>query len=208
MVKSWERYGNWTVKGLLVVLLLVGLLFPDLPRFEGKAWPLRVAFYPLFALVVPLFWLRRGRSGAYPHLADMFLVIPFVSDTLGNVANLFDTVDITDDILHFVNWMFLVAALVVGLASRRLARWNRIMLGAGAGAMAIIIWESIEYLIMVSGTTGLNLTYGDTVGDLALSAAGGVAGAMAVVLLRIGEPRARAGPEPREGASPTVAAPE
>ena len=207
-MKSWERYANWTVKGLLVALLLTGLLFPDLPRFEGKAWPLRVAFYPLSALLVPLIWRMRRPSGAYPHLADMFLVIPFLGDTLGNVANLFDTVGITDDVLHFLNWMFLVAALVVGLASFRLAGWNRILLGAGAGAIAIIIWEIIEFLIMASGTTGLNLTYEDTLSDLALSTVGGAVGAIAVVLLRIGEPAERAGPEPPPAASTAEAAPE
>jgi hypothetical protein len=40
-----------------------------------------------------------------------------------------------------------------------------------------------EYLIMKAGTMGLNLTYSDTMGDLALSFGGGVVGATLASLL-------------------------
>lgn len=187
-MKDWERYANWTVKALLVALLLVGLLFPDDPRFAGKGWPARVGFYPISAILFPLVWRLAKPARPYPHLADSFLVMPFLLDIVGNVANLFNTVDVTDDVLHFLNWGFLVAALVVALAPLRLARWNQIILGAGAGALAIVFWEAIEYLIAQSGSTGLNLTYGDTIGDLVLSSVGGAIGAIVVTLLRVGEP--------------------
>lgn len=187
-MKYWERYANWTVKALLVVLLLVGLVFPEAPQFQGKGWPARVGFYPISAVLIPIMWLLAKPARPYPHLADTFLVMPFLLDIAGNVANLFNTVDAVDDILHFLNWIFLAAALVLVLAPLGLARWNRIVMGAGAGALAIIFWEAVEYFIAESGATALQLTYRDTIGDLVLSSAGGAVGAIVVTLLRVGEP--------------------
>ncbi len=185
---SWARYANWTVKVLLVLFLLVGFLFPDLPRFEGKAWPLRAMTYPLAALVVPVVWLIKRPDLKYPHLADALLALPFVVDLAGNAANLFDTLTYTDDALHFLNWFFLVAAVSVFVAPLGFPRWNRIILGVGVGSFAIVCWEAVEYLLMLSGATGLHLSYADTMGDLVLSTAGGAVGAIAVALLRVGEP--------------------
>ncbi len=181
---------NWLVKILLVAMLLLGLAFPDWPRFEGKAWPARVAVYPLAALVVPIWWWLRKRSGKapsrYPHLVDSLLVLPFVVDVAGNVANLFDTVKHFDDALHFLSWTFLTAAVVIALAPLGLAKWNRVMLGTGFGAGAIIVWEIAEFLIAESGTSGLNLTYQDTITDLGLSTLGGAVGAIVAVYLKVG----------------------
>ena len=167
----------WVVKGALAATLLTGLLFPDIPGVAGKGWPERCVGYPLSALVVPVIWALRGRRDRYPYLADALLVTPFVLDLLGHLVNLFDTVTSFDDVLHFLNWTFLVAALVLLLEHQSLARWNLVLLGAGFGALAIIAWEGVEWVIQEMGTTGLQLTYDDTVGDLVLSTAGGVVGA-------------------------------
>jgi hypothetical protein len=35
--------------------------------------------------------------------------------------------------------------------------------------LAIIWWEAAEWLVQELGTAGLDLTYGDTIGDLILS---------------------------------------
>ena len=51
----------------------------------------------------------------------------------------------------------------------------------------------MEYLIAESGTTGLNLTYKDTISDLGLSTLGGAAGAVLAVYLKIGERTVRRG---------------
>jgi len=179
-----SRAFNYAVIIALIVMLLAGLLFPDSPRFEGKAWPARAVAYPISALIVPIWWWRSSQTGSYSHLVAGLLVLPFVSDLAGNVANLFDTVQDFDDILHFINWTSLTAALVIALASLRLARWNRILLGTGFGAIAIIIWEIVEYLIAESGTSGLNLTYKDTISDLGLSTLGGLVGATIATYLK------------------------
>ena len=172
-----DRLFMWVVKGALVVTLLTGLLFPDIPGVAGKGWPERCVGYPLSALVVPAIWAWRGRRGRYPHLGDALLGVPFVLDLLGNLVNLYDTMAQFDDILHFVNWTFLVAALVLFVAPAGLARWNLVLMGSGFGALAIVAWEGVEWIIQEMGTTGLQLTYDDTVGDLVLSTAGGVLGA-------------------------------
>lgn len=173
----------WVVKSALAATLLTGLLFPDIPGVVGKGWPERCVGYPLSALVVPAIWALRGRRGRYPYLADALLVTPFVFDLSGNLVNLYDTFEQFDDILHFVNWTFLVAALVLFVASQGLARWNLVLLGSGFGAMAIIAWEAVEWIVQEMGTTGLQLTYDDTVGDLVLSTSGGVLGAAVTAAL-------------------------
>jgi len=175
----------WAVKGALAASLLVGLLFPGIPGVAGKGWPERCIGYPLSALVVPVIWVLRGRRGRYPHLADALLVVPFVLDLLGNLVNLFDTMKQFDDVLHFVNWTFLVAALVLFMAPAGLARWNLVLMGSGFGAIAIIAWEGVEWIIQEMGTTGLQLTYDDTIGDLVLSTAGGVLGALVTASLLV-----------------------
>ena len=172
-----ERYLMWAIKGALAATLLAGLLFPDIPGVAGKGWPERCVGYPISALVVPIIWTLRGRRSRYPYLADALLVTPFVLDLSGNLVNLYDTFEQFDDILHFANWTFLVAALVLFVAPQGLARWNLVLLGSGFGAMAIIAWEALEWVVQEMGTTGLQLTYDDTVGDLVLSASGGVLGA-------------------------------
>ena len=178
-----ERRLMWATKGALVACLLAGLLFPGIPGVEGKGWPERAVGYPISALIVPLVWHLRGRRVSYPHLADALFVTPFVLDLLGNLVNLFDTIDQFDDFLHFANWTFLVAAFVLFLSPYVLARWNLVMLGSGLGAMAIIAWEAVEWVIQEMGTTGLQLTYDDTIGDLVLSTAGGVLGALVTASL-------------------------
>ncbi len=67
--------------------------------------------------------------------------------------NLYDTFEQFDDILHFANWTFLVAALVLFVAPQGLARWNLVLLGSGFGAIAIIAWEAVEWVVQEMGTT-------------------------------------------------------
>ena len=180
MNTSRDRRIMWIVKLVLAGCLLVGLVFPDIPGVEGKGWPERCFGYPFAGLIVPFIWHLAGRRSNYPYLADSLLVTPFVLDLLGNLVNLFDTVASFDDILHFFNWVFLVAGLVLLLERQRLARWNLVLLGAGFGALAIIAWEGVEWVIQEMGTSGLQLTYDDTIGDLVLSTTGGVIGAWLV----------------------------
>ena len=131
----------------------------------------------LAALVVPLFWRYKLQGRPYPHLADAFILLPFVVDLFGNAANLFDTIRIYDDLAHFVNWIFLVSGFGILLSSFNLSRLNIAMLSLGLGCALAILWEIAEFIAMKTGTTHLFLTYEDTIGDLGLAFAGGLLGA-------------------------------
>ncbi|MGH7549169.1 MAG: hypothetical protein ACREK3_00260 [Gemmatimonadota bacterium] len=163
---------NIGAKLLLVALLLFAVANPDMPRFAGKAMGVRAILYPLATLLILAGWLLRGRPHPYPHAADTVLVMPFLIDIGGNVANLYDTVVWFDDAAHAVTWMFLVLAIGALLLRLGLAPWVTACLCIGFGSVTHVLWEILEYLILMSGRTGLHLTYGDTVGDLAASLSG------------------------------------
>ena len=179
---DWQRRIMFLAIASLAFCLLVGLVVP-MERLDGKGWPARAAGYPLSSVVMGAIWLVRGQKGRFPYIPTALLVTPFILDLLGNLFRFFDTVQNFDDFLHFVNWMFLCAAFVAMFDPANLASWNRAALGTGFGAFAIILWEFLEYLIMQSGTTGLHLSYEDTVTDLLLSSSGGLVGSLAMVRL-------------------------
>jgi hypothetical protein len=51
------------LKALLVGLLLLAVLRPDLPQFEGKAMTGRAIGYPIAAAIVPVVWWIMRRRG-------------------------------------------------------------------------------------------------------------------------------------------------
>ena len=167
----------------LAGLLLVGAVYPHGP-FEGKGMAYRLPAFLAPGLVV---WFRHRRRvrrtgpAPYPLALDLGLTVPFLSDTLGNAFGLFDSVQHFDSVMHTVNWAILCAGITVALGRGPSGRGSSTALlataGAGIGAIAIIAWEGMEYGVMQAGVAGLNLTYADTLGDLALSTAGGAAGA-------------------------------
>ena len=182
------------MKLALVGLLLFSVLAPELPQFAGKAMTARALTYPLAALAVPVLWWFRGRARPYPHLVDLLVVLPFVIDLAGNALDLYVTTWF-DGVAHFLNWALLVAAVGVFLGTtglRRLIVWG---LAVGFGASTHIVWEIVEYGVMALGSSGLSLTYEDTIADLALSFGGSLAGATASVTLLW--PRTGSGPRPR-----------
>jgi hypothetical protein len=167
----------------LIVFCIVGRQWP---QFSGKGMMLRASTYPLAALAVPLFWRFKLRGRPYPHLADAFILLPFVVDLFGNAANLFDTIRIYDDTAHFVNWIFLVSGFGILFSSFNLRRLNIAVLSLGLGCAIAILWELAEFIAQKTGTTRLFLTYEDTIGDLGLAFAGSFLGALtsAVIFYR------------------------
>ena len=181
-----ERWDNrpaavWVAMGMKAALALafvVALTVP-LDQLEGKGMGFRFPLFMLSAVVVPLAWRRRFQP--YPAAADVLVVAPFLLDTLGNLVGLYDSYDVTDDVLHTLNWVLLVAAFHAWRYRRdsanAMSRADAWLLGAGIGALAIVGWEIAEWIVAETGAGGgLALTYGDTVGDLALSTAGGMIG--------------------------------
>jgi hypothetical protein len=163
----------------LVGLLLLAVLFPELPQFAGKAMGGRVLTYGLAALLVPAVWLIGFRRHPFPFAIDILFVMPFLIDVAGNALDLYDTIEWWDDANHFFNWGLLTAAAAIGLARLRLGRLNRFALGVGFGAVTAIAWELAEYLTFIRDSPELATAYTDTLGDLILGTLGAsVASAM------------------------------
>ena len=167
------------MKAALALAFVVALTVP-LEQLEGKGMGFRFPLFMLSAAVVPLAWRRR--FSPYPATADVLVVAPFLLDTLGNLVGFYDSYDATDDVLHTLNWVLLVAAFHAWRFRRApsagaMSKFDAWLLGAGIGALAIVGWEIAEWIVAETGAGGgLALTYGDTVGDLALSTAGGMVG--------------------------------
>ena len=173
-------------KVALALSFVVAIAVP-LDHLEGKGMAFRFPLFMLSAVVVPLAWFCCGRFRPYPATADVLIVAPFLIDTLGNLAYVYDTFDATDDVLHTLNWVLLVGAFHAwryrrGGAANRLSRGDAWLLGAGLGALAIVGWEAAEWIVAETGAGGgLDLTYDDTVADLVLSTVGGMIGAALAV---------------------------
>jgi len=141
----------------------------------------RALTYPLAALIVPAvwWWLRRRRGRAtYPYALDVLLVLPFLIDTAGNAANLYDTISWWDDVNHLVNWAILVGGFSVLLLRTRLDAWPIFGLAVGFGAVTAIVWELLEYVTFIRNSPELKTAYLDTLGDLALGLTGSMIAAV------------------------------
>jgi hypothetical protein len=171
------------LKVLLVGLLLMAVLFPELPQFAGKAMGGRVLTYGLAALVIPVIWLIRFRRHPYPFAIDILFVLPFLIDVAGNALNLYDTIAWWDDANHFVNWALLTGASALALARLHLGRLNRFALGVGFAAVTAIAWELAEYITFIRYSPELTTAYTDTLGDLMLGTLGGSLASAAVAWL-------------------------
>jgi hypothetical protein len=181
------------VKVLVWAFALYPLLDPNSSHFTGKAMGVRAAVYPAATLLIPLVWLARGRPRPYPYLADICLAIPFAVDAAANVFGLFAFSGF-DVLPHATGWFFITLAFglaVAPLAGRRAVAFGLVV---GFGATIDILWEIGEYLLMKSGASGLQLTYANTIQDLAMSLIGAVVGALVIATLLW----------PREGTPPTL----
>ncbi len=169
---------NIAVKLLFVALLAFGA-FSGLEQFEGKAFGWRLVFYPLAALLVPFGWWLAGRPKPYPYAVDILFVSPFLVDVLGNVFDLYDSIEWWDDLNHFVNWFLL--SLAVGQLVLRFAlpRIEAFVIVVGAGAFAAIVWELGEYVAFIRNSDELDTAYTDTLGDMLLGLMGSIAAALA-----------------------------
>jgi hypothetical protein len=183
-----RRIAFWVdlaLKAALIGLLLLAVLFPDLPQFEGKAMTGRAIAYPLAALLVPAVWVLYGRkrSDRYPYALDILLTLPFLIDVAGNALDLYDSIDWWDDANHFVNWGLLVAAFGQLLVRLPVGRVAAVGLMIGFGAATAVLWEFAEYFTFIRNSPELETAYEDTLGDLALGLSGSVVAALVTAWL-------------------------
>lgn len=186
VTKDWRRdpaaWMNIVIKVVLIASFAIAIFVtPDV--VAGKNMGARAPLFLAPAVIVPIIG-RVRRWSPYPHLADALLSIPFLLDTLGNLLGFYNDYGSTDDVLHFVNWVFLVMAFHAFRYRNIHDHRDAIFLGYGFGAIAIIVWEAFEWLISDAGPfagdvpDALSLTYGDTVGDLVISSTGGLVGSL------------------------------
>jgi hypothetical protein len=175
---------NLVIKVALVLAFAVAIgIEPS--TVEGKGMSVRAPLFLAPAVVVPLLARSRGWD-PYPHTGDALLSAPFLIDTLGNLFGFYDNFPVTDDVLHLVNWVLLVAAFHAFRFRSVSDRRDAVFLGYGFGALAIVWWEILEWLVSEDGfdvAGNLSLTYGDTIGDLFLSSTGGLIGSVLAVLV-------------------------
>jgi hypothetical protein len=167
--------GLIALKVMLGGLLLTGALAPDVGGFAGKGMAFRLPFFLAPSLIVPMLWWRGRRWSTG---LDVAFTVPFLLDTIANAFGWFDSLAHTDDVLHCLNWMVLIGGIAWHLFVRRDDE-RRLLWAtcAGLSALCSVGWEIAEWAVQEAGTVGLHLTYSDTIGDLALSTGGGIAGA-------------------------------
>jgi hypothetical protein len=166
-------------KALVIALSVYPLLRPASSHFAGKAMGIRGVLYPAVTLVIPLVWLGSGRPAPYPVVADVALAVPFIVDAGANVLGLF-AVRGFDAIPHASGWFFLCVAFGLAIAPIAGQPWIAFGLVLGFGAVMDILWEVAEFALMKSGSSGLQLTYENTIQDLAMSLTGAAIGAAVV----------------------------
>ena len=177
----WPLKVAWAVKLVLLAAFVVAMTVP-LEQLEGKGMAYRFPLFAAAAVLVPLAWRRR--FAPYPATADWLVVSPFLLDTVGNFAGLYDSFNHADDVFHFVNWILITAAFLAWRFRRTDSPNDARLLATGFGALAIVAWEIAEWIASELGAgEALGLTYDDTISDLALSTLGGFVGAMTAVMI-------------------------
>lgn len=164
----------------LVALLMLAVLYPDLPQFTGKAMGGRVLTYGIAQLVIPAIWFIRFRRHPYPFVIDILITLPFFIDVAGNALDLYDTIEWWDDANHFVNWALLTGGVSLALAYLPLGRLNRFGLALGFAALIAVYWELAEYVTFLKDSPELATAYTDTLFDEILGTSGGAVAAAIV----------------------------
>jgi len=184
-MRRWMLWLDIALKAALLAILLFAVLFPDSPQFEGKAMGGRAIAYPIAVFIVPAAWwlISRRRPLAYPYALDILWTLPFLIDTAGNAADLYDSVSWWDDLNHFVNWGILVLAFGQLLLLLPVGRLETGALCVGFGAVTAVLWEFAEYVTFIRDSPEEETAYTDTLGDLALGLSGSIVAAIVTAWL-------------------------
>ena len=175
-------------KGATLAFAMDAFVNADTPRLRGKAIRTRAIGYAGALLIVPVVWRLVPDRGRYPRGLDLAVTVPLLLDAGGNALGLYNEAHI-DDVVHLAN-----AAIVSGVAGALLAPrvdepWQAALSGAAVAIAGATAWEVAEYGAMRLGANGMDLTYKDTMADLAEGFLGAFIGAL-FTIARV--PRARA----------------
>lgn len=192
------------IKAATVALLAWAVANPDLPQFQGKAFIGRALAYPVALLVLPVGWWLVARPRIpFPVIPDVLIGLPFLIDVVGNALNLYDSIEVWDDLNHLGNWALHTAA--VGLLLRY-GGWGaptRVVLAFAWAVTSAVLWEFAEFATFVQDSPEAASAYADTLGDLALGMTGGLVAA--VLTARLPALRPVPPPEPAAGSGSATA---
>jgi hypothetical protein len=164
-------------KAITIGCAVDALLNAHSPRLRGKAIRTRALGYTGALFIVPVVWRLLPDRGRYPHELDLAVTTPLLLDATGNALGLYERAHL-DDVVHLAN-----AAIVSGVAGALFAprvdeRWQAALAGAGVAIAAETAWELMEYGAWRLGADGLDLSYEDSMDDIAESWIGAVLGAL------------------------------
>ena len=172
---------------LMVAKLMVGgllgatLVIPAAGGFHGQALWLRVVVYAVGLSVLPLVWRRRAPTSAYPVAADVYLLVPFGFDAVGNTLGFYARIDNFDNFAHLVGTVALTGFCGALLTRRSNDTALRALAAAGAASMFGIGIEVAEWTAFSHPVATGFAAYRDTVGDLAMDGAGSILGACLLI---------------------------
>jgi hypothetical protein len=165
-------------KAATIGLALDALIHVNSPRLRGKAIRTRALGYTAGLFVVPIVWRMLPNRERYPRGLDLAVTIPLLLDAAGNALGLYEAAHI-DDVVHFAN-----AAIMSGVAGSLFAphvdeRWQAAVAGASVAVVGEVAWELAEFgAWKFLGADGMNLTYTDTMEDIAESWLGAAVGGL------------------------------
>jgi hypothetical protein len=189
---------GWLAVDVLVKLATVALLgwaiaSPDLPQFQGKAFTGRAVAYPIALLVLPVgWWLLARRRIPFPVIPDLLVGLPFLIDVAGNALNLYDTIEVWDDLNHLGNWALHTTAVGLLLRYGAWGPWTRVALAFCWAVTSAVLWEFAEFATFIQDSPEAATAYADTLGDLALGMIGGLVAALVTARLPALAPDSRA----------------
>lgn len=165
----WGLLLNIAIRASIIYFLGEVLLFPDDPRFAGKAIPIRNLIIVItFSLLIPFFyWLRKRFSQIrlgwkkYPVGMDNLYLSIFWLDMAGNSFNLYDSYFYFDLLPHFHSTG---ALAVVLLGAFSFSYWG----GVGLANIIHMLLEAQEYYTdVLFGTHNVRGTF-DVVNDMSV----------------------------------------
>ncbi len=157
--------------------------------FNGKGFAGRILIYPVLMLALPVWWWwrHRGTDATAPWGAFCLVMAPFLIDVTGNTLDLYDTIEVWDDLNHFVNWFLLLWGTGLLLfATRDEVRRPvlTVLTVTGVGSLLAVLWEVGEWFVFLRAGVEVDRLYQDTLGDELLGSCGALVAGLVVLWWR------------------------
>ena len=169
-------------KSAVIALAVDAFLNSSEPRYHGKGMRLRAVGYAGGMLLAPLAWRLRGRRDPYPRELDLAITLPLLVDAGGNAIGIYRRAHV-DDLIHFADGAVVSAVVGALVTPRAQTAWEAAGAGVAVGGLFAGLWEIGEWIGLKLGAEGMNLSYDDTMVDLAETIAGATLGGV-VTLMR------------------------